>query len=155
MTKSRSNSSGGGNTNSPPPKQISPAKKWIFVLNNYTQDQIDLIVPIMNCWCKVAFFSKEVGESGTPHLQGYCEFKDKVRPKSAKIGFSAVAPTTHWEKARGNMRENVVYSTKDVDLYWSIGIPKPVRIIEPRVGWQTDILEEVEREPDDRKIHWY
>lgn len=53
-------------------------------------------------------YGHEVGESGTPHLQGYVSFDDKV-------AFSVVQralPDAHIEKAKGNAVQNRVYCTK-------------------------------------------
>ena len=79
-------SKGEGNTiTSPSPKkpQISPAKFWCFTLNNYTDKDISDCSSKFSLVCKSCIFSKEIGEKcGTPHLQGFCEFKKKVRPIS-------------------------------------------------------------------------
>ena len=83
MDNNSSNSSGGGNTNSPPvtkKKQVSPAKKWAFTYNNYTENEYSSIIEVLKEKCDVAIVGKEIAESGTPHLQGYCEFKVKCRP---------------------------------------------------------------------------
>ena len=59
------------------PKQIAPAKKWLFTLNNWENDgennseilQTKALVEV-----PLLIFQSEVGENGTPHLQGYLEF---------------------------------------------------------------------------------
>ena len=67
-------SSGEGNNielpKTPKTKQISPAKRWIFTLNNYTDQDIRSIVPVLKYKCKSVIFGKEVcPTTGTPHLQ--------------------------------------------------------------------------------------
>lgn len=131
-------------------KQISPAKNWCFTINNYTQEVIDYIVPIIQTECDVGFFSKEVGESGTPHLQGYLRFTVKKRPKSV---FSEV-DNIHWEKARGSLEQNVQYCSKEAELCFRHGLPRI-----PRVYTYTDLFPEqrevvdlLSEEPDDRTI---
>ncbi|GAC77799.1 replication protein, partial [uncultured marine virus] len=105
-----SNSSGGEVIlNSPPTKQISPAKRWCFTLNNYTDTDISSIVPIFDEKCKIVIIGKEIGEENeTPHLQGYLEFHTKLRPLS--LGLNS---KIHYEKARGNMMQNVEYCKKE------------------------------------------
>ena len=69
MSSSSSNSSKeGGNTNSPSSlskKQISPAIKWCFTLNNYTDDELSSICSIVPSYCSKAIIGKEIGESNT------------------------------------------------------------------------------------------
>jgi len=54
-------------------------------------------------------YGHEVGEGGTPHLQGYVYFDQQV-------AFSSVLgmlPEAHFEKARGTFQQNFTYCTKD------------------------------------------
>ncbi len=83
-SQSSSDSSGGGNTKPPPKKQIAPSKRWCFTLNNYTEIDISSIDAIKSK-CDLIIVGKEIGEQGTPHLQGYCEFSNKLRPLSLKL----------------------------------------------------------------------
>lgn len=85
---SANSAKGGGNTKTPPlskAKQINPTKRWCWTLNNYSEDDISAISAKLLVVCKVALFGAEVGDEGTPHLQGYCEFITKCRPKSHSI----------------------------------------------------------------------
>lgn len=73
-----SNSSKGlGNTIPVPPKQISPAKRWCFVLNHWKEEEFNAISSIVPEYCNFCIIGSEIGELGTPHLQGYLEFKTK------------------------------------------------------------------------------
>jgi len=84
------------------------ALNWIFTLNNWTKEEYDAIVAYD---CNYHIIGKETGERGTPHLQGYIQFKRKVRlPALKKINSRA-----HWEKARGSAKENKAYCSKDGD----------------------------------------
>ncbi|AXH78189.1 MAG: putative viral replication protein [Cressdnaviricota sp.] len=154
MTTNSSNSSGGGgNTITPPSsskKQISPCIRWCFTLNNYTNEDISSIVPIIEHDCKYAIVAREVGEQGTPHLQGYVEFKTKCRPLSK---FNNVR--IHWEKCKGNRAQNTDYCSKDNDIIFTLGMPKPVKVIDTLRPWQHEIEKIMLTEPDDRTIHWY
>lgn len=143
-----------GNTNptSSPKKQISPSKMWCFTLNNYTKEEYSSIISIIKETCKYGIIGKEIGECGTPHLQGYIKFKIKKRPLSV---FSN--KRIHWEKCKGSQSENIEYCKKDNDYI----------IIDPEIEdmdlitydkmylWQRDILNIIDTKPDKRSIHWY
>lgn len=134
-------------------RQISPAKKWCFTLNNYSIMDISSIVPIIRANCKMAIIGKEVGETGTPHLQGFCNFKRKIRPLSL---FNS--NNIHWEKCKGSVKQNIEYCSKDNDIIMSIGLPKPPRTISRSAmyDWQLDLVKifEIPCEWDDRTIYW-
>lgn len=51
----------GGNT-------ISPARKWCFTLNNYCNSDIENLCSKLSSVARY-LFTKEIGQSGTPHLQ--------------------------------------------------------------------------------------
>lgn len=74
------------------------ARHWIFTLNNYTQGDYDRIIAALKTdelsdvkSRKVvsAIVAKEVGETGTPHLQAYVHFKD-VKRRTAIAKFLGV-----------------------------------------------------------------
>lgn len=88
-------------------KQISPCIAWAFTFNNYTEEIVLKFQEIIDKKCKIGFFNKEVGESGTPHLQGYIEFHVKGRP------LNIFPKGAHWTKARNNMDVNFKYCNKE------------------------------------------
>jgi hypothetical protein len=75
-------------------------------LNNYTQSDYDLLLGLQ---CKYVIIGKEVGESGTPHLQGYIVFLTNKRLSALKREHRSC----HWEQARGDTASNVVYCSKE------------------------------------------
>lgn len=92
-------------------------QKICFTLNNYTDEEhLDLIK-----WCleaeqvkgalAYAIVGEEVGESGTPHLQGYINFGRNNR-KSWKW-LKGFIPRAHIEEAKGDDNDNKVYCSKD------------------------------------------
>ncbi len=143
----------GGNTRTPS-RQISPAKAWCFTWNNYTDDDVSSIVPKFQELAKKYYFAKEVGESGTPHLQGTIEFKTKVRPLSLRL-----STDIHWEKRKGTWDQAVEYCRKEDGDKYSHGF-KPKRPLRPLAcetmmfPWQQEVLDMVIAEPDDRTILW-
>lgn len=54
-----------------------------------------------------------MGASGTPHLQGYVCFNNRMRLNALK----ALAPTWHWEQARGTPQQASDYCKKEGDFY--------------------------------------
>jgi hypothetical protein len=142
---------GGGNTKTPPSK-CNPALKWCFTLNNYSEDDFIKICSICSENCKSAGVGKEVGESGTPHLQGFVEFKKKSRPMTVFKAYSGI----HWEKMKGTVQDSILYCSKDGD-YWAHGhrVDKPLKLIDDLRPWQKDVVAIVSAEPDDRTIHWF
>lgn len=46
-------------------------RAWCFTLNNYSEKEYETIKGVS---CRYIVVGKEVGDSGTPHLQGYIEF---------------------------------------------------------------------------------
>lgn len=149
-TPNSSNSSKGfGNT-----KQIPPSKHWCFTLNNYTLEDIIAISSIVPK--KRYVFQEETGEEGTPHLQGYIEFEDKLRPSSLKLNKSI-----HWEKCR-NIKQSILYCQKKESRTGEIFLFRIVRVRELVIltaaslfAWQEEVVNIIKQEPDDRSIHWY
>lgn len=101
--------SGKGNTK-PSLKTRIRARRWLYTLNNYTElemSQMDKLFSVEKFWVQ----GKEISKSGTPHLQGYVEFKDQK-------DFSCITkinPRISWRKADGDRNANVKYCTKEGD----------------------------------------
>lgn len=143
----------GGNTKPPPKKRCVPSKRWCFTWNNYPSDAMETLETLFKELELEYLVGREVGEEGTPHLQGYIECNTKIRPvEKLKL------PTCiHWEKCKGNRVQNEIYCSKDGQFIHSPALkpPRKVKLITPREGWQQDIVKLVQTEPDDRSIYWY
>lgn len=153
MSSDSSNSSKAlGNTKPKPTKQKSPAKRWCFTLNNYTDEEVSSISSTIYEKCSKALVAYEVGEEcGTPHLQGFIKLKVKERPMTVFSFTNRIS----WRAANGNDDSQWTYITKQNEPFINIGYPKPVKVINPDRPWEQDILKIIETEPDDRTIHWY
>lgn len=146
---------GKGNTNSSP----ACSKKWCFTANNYSTEEIDAFCSICS---KIGhfFFGYEVGESGTPHLQGFIEFTTKARPLTAFKG--SAAAKWHWEKMKGSLNESLVYCGKDGNTHtnnpkWKVKKSIGCKKFDPIVlrPWQIKAEQEVLKlAKDDRQIMW-
>lgn len=152
MAKNSDNSDGALGNTKPKPKQESDCKRWCFTLNNYTENDLKNIVDALNSDDKY-IIGKEVGEKGTPHLQGYINFSKKCRLTALKKFNNKI----HWEKCKGTEDENIEYCSKDGNYLTNLKIKKPLKILkeEQLYKWQKDIIEIITKEPDDRTIYWY
>lgn len=84
-------------------------RTWVFTLNNYTAEQETAVQALDLAYL---VYGREVGESGTPHLQGLIH--DKL------MRFSAVKkliPSAHWEAAIARPDLGIAYCKKDGDFF--------------------------------------
>lgn len=88
---------------------MSRSARWCFTRNNPDQWRPDFFPPEMD----YLIWEKEVGEEGTPHIQGYVRFKVRKTLQGAKRLICAEA---HMEPARGSEGDNIAYCSKDRDI---------------------------------------
>ncbi|ALY05866.1 replication-associated protein [Ctenophore-associated circular genome 3] len=82
---------------------------YVFTWNNYTDDVKAFISNFANDYCKWLVYGEEVGESGTPHLQGCLSLRVKKRiTQLRKLGFSC-----HLEAMKGSPKQAIAYCKKD------------------------------------------
>jgi hypothetical protein len=87
------------------------SKAWCFTLNNYTKDDETKLIDETSSVYMI--FGREIGESGTPHLQGYMSFGRRNRSfKQMK----ELLPRANIRKANGSADENYNYCSKDGDF---------------------------------------
>jgi len=56
----------------------SASKSWVLTLNNYSDEEYgSLKTGFRKPWDYI--LGKEIGESGTPHIQGYVKFQKKTK----------------------------------------------------------------------------
>ena len=69
---------------------MSRAKHWCFTVNNPTEVERSKLVALDgDRTIEYLVFGNEVGESGTPHLQGFVAYCDRVRLTQLKQTISA------------------------------------------------------------------
>lgn len=86
------------------------SKRWCFTLNNYTEEEESQVRCLVSEGsCRYIIVGREVGESGTPHLQGYLETNGKMSLSSMK----KILSRCHWTKANGSAQSNRTYCTKE------------------------------------------
>lgn len=142
-----------GNTESSS-SQSNPIYKWDFVLNNYTEEEVCQINTTLEKYCKEAGYSFEIGsEKQTPHLQGYLTLKKKLRLTGLKKIFG---PRVSFRPTRNEEALKAYCAKTNGKLDWQFPKPKkPLKLITPDKWWQLELLELLDTEPDDRKVHWY
>jgi len=86
------------------------SRAFIFTLNNYTPEETDDIRKLVY---KYLVFGREVGEQGTPHLQGYIYFKNA---KTLSAAIKTFPRRAHLEIAIDTATGNYGYCTKDGDF---------------------------------------
>ena len=90
----------------------SYGKHWCFTLNNYTeQDVARLSSLIEQPHVSYLIFGKEVGESGTPHLQGFISLAQRKRGNAVK---TTIGSNPHVEIAR-SIHNAIEYCKKEGD----------------------------------------
>lgn len=154
----------GGNTRTPASKkddvtkQGTQRKRWIFTYNNYEKGDIDVIIKKFRDFRANYIFGEEIGQSGTPHLQGYIELPNKMR--WTEFG---LMKGIHWnnEPVKGSRQDNINYCSKDGKIHTNFIIKKERRPVEDLLdetklwAWQEELYELLKLKPDPRKILWF
>jgi len=87
---------------------------WVFTLNNYQEKAMPRFNKIKMSWLR---YGEEVGDEGTPHLQGVV-----VLIKNKKSSFEHIhdgttlgewAKDCHWERMKGTIEQNLLYTGKE------------------------------------------
>lgn len=136
-------------------KQESQKKKWCFTHNNYTEEQIIEWKTKLEIIAVKYVFQREVGENGTPHLQGGVWLKKPMRP--SEFGFSWRWNIVHWESMKDENATIAYCTKKDTSVGEPIikGIPKPLKVISELREWQRILKDMLLGDNiDDRTIHW-
>jgi hypothetical protein len=106
------------------------AKNYCITLNNYSPIQYEAFKLFTQTYCKYAIAQLEIGESGTPHIQGYFQLKEKKKLTWLKNNLFQEA---HYEGARGSASANREYCSK-------AGGTEPYEFGEPiESGTRTDL----------------
>lgn len=184
---------------------MSRSRYWCFTTNNYTADHVLHLSSLYPASVSYLVYGREVGEQGTPHLQGYVIFPDRKRLSTARN----FIPGSHLVAARGSPKQASDYAKKgndfdefgecpegpaqgkrsDIDRFveWvasldsrpsdrelarefpSLWLRYPDRLHalcvhlrdpiaigagEPRAGWQRELVDYCQSEPDDRSIRF-
>lgn len=94
------------------PTKSPRVRNWCFTLNNPSgllDDEYEANTSLIAYIC----YGEEIGDSGTPHFQGYVEFTKKVTLKVCK----ELLPTAHWEPRYGTQAQAIAYCKKEGDPF--------------------------------------
>ena len=137
------------------------SRKWCFTLNNYSETELKLILVRLETLKHIYIVGEEIGEQGTPHLQGYIEGKNAIKWDTLK----KILPKAHIEPCKGSRKQNVIYCSKDNKFHTNINMNLYIdkkkynlKIQFEDIKWkpfQENILKKIKtNNPDDRKINW-
>jgi len=135
-----------------PIPKANPIYKYDFCLNNYSEIEVCQIKETISKICKKGGFGYEVGESGTPHLQGYLSLivKERITGLLKHTGFSRAS----FRPCR-NEPALIAYIQKE-GTSWLWGFPKPINIITNLYQWQKDAEALLTATIiDDRTVNWW
>lgn len=96
---------------------MSKHRSWTITINNYDENDI---TALKNLKYKYIVFGFEVGEKGTPHIQGYVN----LASPSTLSALKKKLVKAHLEVAKGNAADNRKYCTKDGNFYEDGDVPK-------------------------------
>lgn len=91
------------------------SKYWCFTLNNFIPSEVihlrgvGRVADLSTYLC----YGREVGQSGTRHLQGYIQLRNRQRLSWVK---NKIASRAHWEISRGSPDEAAQYCKKEGDF---------------------------------------
>lgn len=93
------------------------SKKYLsycFTINNWTDADVTELKKLEESpRTRYLIIGKEVGEEGTPHIQGYVYFHNQTVFSTVKKFLTRA----HIEPSRGSVEDNVKYCSKDGDFY--------------------------------------
>lgn len=97
------------------------SRGWCFTVNNYTERDTERLIAL-KFQVKYIVVGKEIGESGTPHYQGYMKIKHPISFNRAK---TLLPQGAHIEFQRGSDVQAMEYCLKDGDILIEEG-DKPI-----------------------------
>lgn len=136
-------------------KRVSPKIRYCFTFNNYIEDTVPRFQVMLKKICKKFVFQREVGESGTPHLQGAIWLIKKLRITQLKLIFSTWSEI-HWEEMR-NEQASLEYCQKgetSIGEPIMYGFPPKLEIYEDPLPWWDELLDIIKHKPEKRYLRW-
>lgn len=80
-----------------------------FTINNYDEEEYSSVRQFLEAESKYWIVGREIGDSGTPHLQGYATFKRQI---TFDVVRNKLGNRAHLESSRGSPGQNREYCSK-------------------------------------------
>lgn len=142
--------------------RVIRARYWHIVCNNYTPKDVTQWTHLLS-QCEKYAWQYEIGEQGTPHIQGHIGFKNPRTFNSIKKLF----PRAHIERVR-NVKASEEYcqkiSTRNGKSHvkgFKVKISREEMILNVEYkdvvwkDWQQDIINIINGPVDKRKVYWF
>ena len=97
----------------------SKYRAWCFTINNYTSADEEVIKTTVKTFARYVVYGYEVGDCGTPHLQGYVYFHNARQRKAV----ARMLPSAWLSPTNGSAEQNRVYCTKQANGGYEYGEP--------------------------------
>jgi hypothetical protein len=125
---------------------MSRSRSWCFTLNNYSEED-EVACHALALACKYIVIGKEVGESGTPHLQGFVYMEDKYSLSVMREWLSRA----HWEPMKGTPLQAADYCKKDGDFFeWGTPpLSQEEKGVKGKEYWESQVLAYAEGRRED------
>jgi len=131
--------------------------RWCFTINNPTAEDeqrlTELCHDVRGNGIVYLVYGREIGEYGTPHLQGFVIFRNRKRLRTVR---DVLGQRGHYEVARGTASEAADYCKKDGDFTEAGTIPHSGRERQPSVtdfsDWVREFSDTNYERPSERLI---
>ena len=98
---------------------------WVFTINNFTEEEVQGVKDLEEDErIKTLICGRETGEQGTPHLQGFFGLHSR-QYRTNVIRMFPVFTRAYLAGAKGSLRDNYIYCTKQHDVIASKGMSDP------------------------------
>lgn len=143
-----------GNTKQKSPKKPKENMRYCFTLNNYTEDELNKIINSAKSASFKYIIGREVGEQGTPHLQGYINMSPHKKSCSSFIKWLD-NERIHIEPCKGSESQNVKYCSKDGKFESNFyEAPEPLEIIDEMLEWMKELENILLEKANKRAVYW-
>lgn len=132
------------------------SQRWVFTINNPVEEDTNVLSGIIDNvptnGVDYIVYGREVGDNGTPHLQGFIAFTNRKRFNAVR---TVLGHRAHIEISRGTPQQAADYCKKDGDFVEGGELPRPRERAPTITDFRDWVLSEYggsERQPSSREI---